>query len=87
MATKQTTRRKRGGQDANLKLLCSSLLAENEELQGELTKLREENRSLRRSLGAVVCKDFPVHKRLTLADAANEPPLAELIAELEAAGD
>lgn len=86
MATKSTGRRKSVDIDANLKLLCSTLLAEREELRNELTKVRAENDQLKRSLGAVLCKNLPVNKRITPSDAAEEPPIAEVIAELERAG-
>lgn len=86
MGTKQATRRKPPDKTANLKLLCSSLLNEREELKSELQKLRDENDQLKKSLGALLCEDIEIDKRALLAEFGKEPSLAELIAEFENAG-
>jgi regulator of replication initiation timing len=83
MATKQVKRRPSSDRSANLKLLCSALLNERDQLQEENQRLRLENDQLKRSLGAVLCEDIPINKRAMLSAAAKEPPLAQLIAELE----
>jgi predicted transposase YbfD/YdcC len=83
MATKRATRQKRSDKNADLKLLCSRLLAENGKLEEDVRKLREENRQLMRSLGALLCDDISINKRAMLAESAKEPSLVELIAELE----
>jgi hypothetical protein len=85
MATKQASRSKRADTTANLKLLCSRLLAENYQLEKDVQELREQNRQLMRSLGALLCEDIPINKRVMLSQAAKGPSLIELIAELESA--
>ena len=84
MATKRQTKRKKPDDSAKLKRRCSALIDECRRLREEVLKLHEENRQLQRSVGALMCKDLPVNKRLKPSDAADEPPLSELIAELEA---
>jgi hypothetical protein len=85
MAAKTAARRRADGKNANLRLLCSTLLAEREQMQEQLKKLREENGQLKRSLGALLCDDIPINKRAMLAQTGKGPSLAELIAELEKA--
>jgi hypothetical protein len=82
MAAKTATRSRAVDKNANLRLLCSTLLAEREQLQEDLRNLREENTQLKRSLGALLCEDIPISKRM-LEQSAKEPSLAELIAEFE----
>jgi hypothetical protein len=83
MATK-TAARRANDKNANLRLLCSTLLAEREQLQEELKRIGEENGQLKRSLGALLCENIPISKKM-LAQSAKEPSLAELIAEFEKA--
>ena len=59
---------------------------EVEQLENEVSRLRDENRRLRKSLGALICKDDPMNLDLTPADGVFDPPLTELIAEIERAG-
>jgi transposase-like protein len=87
MATKQASRRKRADKTSNMKLLCSALLEERNQLRNELQQAREENDQLKRSLGALLCEDIEIDKRALLAQFGKEPSLAELIAEFERAGD
>lgn len=56
--------------------------AQVEQLRGELKELRKENRQLKKSLGALMCKDLPVNMDLTPEDGVSEPSLLELIDEL-----
>jgi hypothetical protein len=84
MAAKQERRRKRPPKSANGK--PPTLRAQNERLERELKKLREENRQLKKSLGVLMCKDDPVNMDLTPDDGRFEPPLSELIAALERTG-
>jgi hypothetical protein len=62
------------------------LRAQNEKLQRELNELRQENRQLKKSLGALMFKDDPVNMDLRPDDGVFEPSLTKLIAELEHSG-
>ncbi len=86
MTTKNGMRRKTNG-TTELRLLCASLLAERRQIQNELQKLREENSHLRKSVGALMCVYIPINKRRMLAESATQPPIDELIAEIENARD
>jgi len=84
MATKQKQRGKRSAKIAPGK--PSTVRAQNEVLERELKALREENRQLKRSLGALMCKDLPINMDLAPEDGVNESSLTMIIAELERAG-
>jgi transposase-like protein len=83
MAAKRTTPKKR---TAKTNGRVSTSGAEYKRLQKELKVLREENRQLRKSLCAVIFKDEPRNMDLKPEDGVFDPPLTELIAEIERAG-
>jgi ribosomal protein L34E len=84
MATKTKKRTKARAKASNGK--TPTLRTINRRLERELEELRKENRQLKRSLGALLCKDEPRNMDLKPEDGVFEPPLAELIAEIERAG-
>jgi hypothetical protein len=55
-------------------------------LRAELHELKRENTALKKSLGALLCKDLPVNMDLTPEDGVAEPSLMDLIAELRRTG-
>ena len=63
-----------------------SLRAHNEQLQKELNELRQENRYLKKSLGAILSKDVPKNMDFTPEDGVAKPSLLSLIAKLERTG-
>ncbi|MBI3821596.1 MAG: hypothetical protein HY289_02840 [Planctomycetes bacterium] len=81
MASKPQTRNARAVKRTNGKL--SKLSAEREEFAQEVKRLRKEKSELVRSLGALLCGPVAVNKRAMLAEAATQPTLDELIAEIE----
>ena len=80
MATKQKGSEKRRPKAASRK--PETLRAQNAALERELHEFAKENRQLKKSLGAVLCKDLPVNMDLTPEDGVAEPSLMDLIAEL-----
>jgi hypothetical protein len=84
MATKQKNRGKRPAKKPNGK--PSSSGSTNRRVERELKMLREENRQLKRTLGALICKDDPVNMDLVPEDGTASPTLAELIRDLERSG-
>jgi hypothetical protein len=85
MSTKKNKSGKRPPKRANGK--APTLRAEKERLERELKQLREENRSLKWSLGALICKDDPKEMDLMPDDGISEPSLVQLMKELERAGN
>jgi hypothetical protein len=85
MATKKKgSRRKGAGKTSNRK--TPSLRTQDQRLEQELMELRAENRQLKKSLGSLIFKDEPRNMDLKPTDGVFEPPLSELIAEVEREG-
>ena len=81
MATKQKTRKTRARKETDPKRL--KLLAKREQLVKEVKRLRKEKSQLVQSLGALLFGPATINKRAMLAEAATQPSLDELIAEIE----
>ncbi|MBI3822102.1 MAG: hypothetical protein HY289_05405 [Planctomycetes bacterium] len=84
MATKQKPRSRRPATKRKGKAV--NLRAQNQRLERELDELRKENRQLKRSLGALICKDDPINMNLVPEDGVSEPSLDQLIKKIERAG-
>jgi hypothetical protein len=67
----------------DLKMLCSILLEEQERLHFELARINKENDQLKKSLGSLLREEIAIDKEALLAQFGKEPPLSQLIAELE----
>ena len=64
---------------------CADLQKQTNQLRRELTKLQRERRAYGRVMSALVFEELPpdLDWNALLAEAARQPPLEELIAELE----
>ena len=69
----------------NWRQLCTSLLAERDRLLGRVSRVTEENKLLKKSLGTLLREELPINKMELLSQFGSEPSLPELIAELEKA--
>jgi hypothetical protein len=52
-------------------------------LELELDELRKENRELKKSLGALMCKDLPVDLTLTPEDGVAKPSLLDIVTKIQ----
>ena len=69
----------------DLRLLCSTLLEERDQQQMTIAELRRENKFLRSNIGSLMCEDIEIDKEKMLLEFGKEPPLSDLIAEVERA--
>jgi hypothetical protein len=84
-----------GSKDAQAELercveMCKELLAEREQLRAEVARLSRERNFYYHAANQLMQeehKKFTMSKEEALALVGNQPPLAELIAELEAEGE
>lgn len=84
MATKPRKIAKRPAKRGNGK--PPSMRAQIQQMERQLKELRDENRQLKKSLGALICKDDPVQMDLTPEDGVAEPSLIDLVGELKRTG-
>ena len=75
-----------GDTQPDLRLLCTTLLEERDQQQMTIAELRREIGYLKSNLGSLMFGDIEIDKEKMLREFGNEPPLSELIAELERAG-
>jgi hypothetical protein len=75
-----------GDPQADLRLLCSTLLEERDQQQVTIAELRRENSYLKSNLGNLMFEDIEIDKEKMLLEASKEPSILELIAEVERAG-
>lgn len=67
--------------------LAKQLLQQRDDLRLELAHVQKEREEYLQALYALTHKDFAIDKARALALFGKQPPLAELLAELEAQGE
>jgi hypothetical protein len=67
--------------------LCNDLLVERDRARADLVRMQAERDQYLKSLYALTHKEFAIDKSEAMAHFGKQPPLADLLAELEAQGE